>query len=369
MFSLQAAETGAAPKFSMEIVRLGAGCRRERNYSCYISTKYYALAECSSLMRPAILFIGVLLAGTLPVGARAANLKLPGKRLRLCQPGTEFCPVGQGFSLRSRETMAAGHFSLDAGEQVAFKKPFSLKFSPGFDPSGGAGSGEADAGAGNDTQQQAYLKKFSPGESTPFGQHVVEWTLLTAPIAAYALSPALDRRLHYDGTGIWKRQRQLDFEYAVILGEVGGSLWFGGQSRIGRTFWRSIDASLYTAVTVQAMKYAFSRARPEQSSSPNHWFQGNCCQSFPSGEVSFQASAVTPFIAEYHKQYPWVWALEAFPAYDAWARMKTHGHWQTDVLAAWAIGTAWGLYAHFEPKPLFLSIMPHGIMVGIHVYF
>ena len=316
-------------------------------------------------MRPAILFAGVLLAGTLPLAARAANLRLPRKSLRLCQPGTVFCPEGRGFSAGVRAIPAAGHFSFDSGELAGAGKPDSLKFDPGFDPSGGAGSGDAEG----DTRQPAYFKKYSPGESTPFGQHVVEWTLLTAPIAAYALSPALDRRLHYDGTGIWQRKRQLDFEYAVILGEVGGSLWFGGESRIGKTFWRSIDASLYTAVTVQAMKYAFSRARPRQSASPDHWFQGNCCQSFPSGEVSFQASAVTPFIAEYHKQYPWVWALEALPAYDAWARMKTHGHWQTDVLAAWAIGTAWGLYAHYEPKPLFLSIMPHGIMVGIHVHF
>jgi undecaprenyl-diphosphatase len=161
----------------------------------------------------------------------------------------------------------------------------------------------------------------------------------------------------------------LDFEHLVMLTELGGALWYGGKTRIGRTFWRSIDASVFTAITTTAMKYAFSRARPRQSKSPDRWFQGNCCQSFPSGEVSFQASFVTPFIVEYRKQYPWVWALEALPAYDALARMKVHGHWQTDVLAAWAIGTAWGIYAHDEPKGLIIGFMPNGVIVGFGVHF
>jgi|GEM_PF-516758 len=221
----------------------------------------------------------------------------------------------------------------------------------------------------NGAGQSRRDRDFAPGESTPAGQHAVEWTLLTAPLAAYALSPAIDHRLHYESSGIWTRKYQLDFEHLVMLTEIGGALWYGGRSRIGKTFWRSVDASLFTAATTTAMKYAFSRARPRQSKSPDHWFQGNCCQSFPSGEVSFQASFVTPFIAEYHKDHPWVWALEALPAYDAIARMKTHGHWQTDVLASWAIGTAWGLYAHDEHNPLILSFMPHGVMVGLHEDF
>jgi len=210
---------------------------------------------------------------------------------------------------------------------------------------------------------------ISPGQATAEGRHVVEWTLLAAPIAAYAFSPVIDHRLSYDNHGIWTRKYQLDFEHMVMLTELGGALWYGGKTRIGRTFWRSIDASVFTAITTTAMKYAFSRARPRQSKSPDRWFQGNCCQSFPSGEVSFQASFVTPFIMEYRKQYPWVWALEALPAYDALARMKVHGHWQTDVLAAWAIGTAWGLYAHDEPKGLIIGFMPNGVIVGFGIRF
>ncbi len=179
----------------------------------------------------------------------------------------------------------------------------------------------------------------------------------------------IDHRLPDDNSGIWKRSNQLDLEYGVILTEIGGALWYGGESRIGRTFWQSIDASTFSALTVQALKYGFSRARPYQSASPNHWFQGSCCQSFPSGEVTLQASFVTPFILEYHQQDPWVWGLEALPLYDALARMKTQGHWQTDVLSGWALGTAFGVFAHNRNIPFFLSVMPHGMMLGWHTSF
>ena len=322
-------------------------------------------------MKTAPLFAGILIIATFPATAKAAAVTRPGRRrVTLC--GTRaslFCTPQDGTAATGFAVAAGSGFGLSGGGIKP--RPFASHLKLSFDPDGNAGEfGAAASGDAAETgARKPDFKGFSPGQSTAFGQHAVEWTLLTAPLAAYALSPVIDHKLHYTNNGIWQRQRQLDFEYAVIAGEIGGSLWFGGQSRLGKTFWRSMDASFYTAVTVQAMKYAFSRARPRQADSPDHWFQGNCCQSFPSGEVSFQASAVTPFIAEYHKQYPWIWALEAMPAYDALARMKAHGHWQTDVLAAWAIGTAWGLYAHYEPKPLILSIMPHGIMVGLHVDF
>lgn len=179
----------------------------------------------------------------------------------------------------------------------------------------------------------------------------------------------IDHRLPDDNRGIWKRSNQTDLEYGVALTEIGGALWLGGQSRLGRTFWQSLDASAFSALTAQGLKYVFGRARPYQSESPNHWFQGRCCQSFPSGEVTLQASFVTPFILEYHQEDPWVWALEALPFYDSLARMKTQGHWQTDVLGAWALGTAFGVFAHNRKMPFFLGLMPHGIIVGWHTSF
>ncbi|MGH8274824.1 MAG: phosphatase PAP2 family protein [Gammaproteobacteria bacterium] len=179
----------------------------------------------------------------------------------------------------------------------------------------------------------------------------------------------IDHRLHDDNSGIWKRSYQKDLQYGVIAAELAGGLYFGGQSRIGRTFWQSIDASAFSAIAAQVLKYTFSRARPSQSASPGHWFQGGCCQSFPSGEVTLQASVVTPFILEYRKQDPWIWALEALPLYDSIARVKVRGHWQTDVLVGWALGTAFGILAHNRKMPFILGFMPHGIVVGWHTSF
>ena len=49
--------------------------------------------------------------------------------------------------------------------------------------------------------------------------------------------------------------------------------------------------------------------------------------------------------------------------------MKTWGHWQTDVLAAWVLGTGFGIYAHGRQTPFFLGFMPHGIVVGLRASF
>ncbi len=317
-------------------------------------------------MRSTTLFLGTLLASTLPLAAAHAGIR---SRKWLESDCSLSSYAECSFEYKNHQQFSYSNASSTSQLNEHPTRRFDGRLALNFHAAQQRRPDAAPYPGTSGSSERSDLAKFSPGESTAFGRHTVEWTLVTAPLAAFALSPVLDRRLHYQDNGIWQRKRQLDFEYAVILGEVGGGLWFGGQSRIGKTFWRSMDASLYTAITVQGMKYIFSRARPRQSSSPNHWFQGSCCQSFPSGEVSFQASAVTPFIVEYHKQYPWVWALEALPAYDALARMKAHGHWQTDVLAAWAIGTAWGIYAQYEPKPLILSIMPHGILIGIHTKF
>ena len=193
--------------------------------------------------------------------------------------------------------------------------------------------------------------------------------LSMAPFVAHAGGGPLgiDHRLNYDNSGIWARHDQLLLEDGVILTEVGGALWLGGEDRLGKTYWQDIDATVFSALTAQAMKYAFGRERPSQTDDPNQWSKGG--RSFPSGEVTLQASFVTPLIMEYHDDHPWVWALEALPAYDAVARMKTWGHWQTDVLTGWAVGTAWGIYSHGKQMPFFLGLMPHGVMVGWHAVF
>jgi acid phosphatase family membrane protein YuiD len=178
----------------------------------------------------------------------------------------------------------------------------------------------------------------------------------------------IDYRLSYDNSGIWARSNQNALINSMI-GLVGiGALWEGGDDRLGKTFWQSVDAGVISGVAATALKYAFSRERPSQTADPNEWFTGHG-QSFPSGEVTTTSSLITPFVLEYGKDHPAVYALEILPIYDAIARMKTRGHWQSDVLAGYALGTASAYFLHRNGSPLIFGIMPRGIQVGLKMQF
>jgi undecaprenyl-diphosphatase len=177
-----------------------------------------------------------------------------------------------------------------------------------------------------------------------------------------------DHRVTYDDSGIWARSNQQALVNGLIGAVAIGALWEGGESRLGKTFWQSVDSGVVSGVASTALKYAFSRERPSQTDDPHRWFTGNG-QSFPSGEVTTVSSLVTPFVLEYREDSPAVYALELLPVYDAIARVKTWGHWQTDVIAGFALGTTAGYLFHQRSSPLILSVMPHGIQVGLKMKF
>ena len=191
-----------------------------------------------------------------------------------------------------------------------------------------------------------------------------------AMLVATTCFAGIDHRVAVDEHGIWSRSTQNILRYGVWATEIGGAVWLGGDNPLGRTFWETIDASVFSGVTAEVGKRVFGRRRPSQTDDPNDWFNhGGCCRSFPSGEVTLQASFVTPFIVNYAADNPWVWALELLPAYDAIARVKSGAHWQTDVIAGWALGSAFGYWSAKRNSPLFLQVMPHGIAVGLHTQF
>ncbi|MFL6592800.1 MAG: phosphatase PAP2 family protein [Luteimonas sp.] len=188
-----------------------------------------------------------------------------------------------------------------------------------------------------------------------------------APSCAFAGGGPLgiDHLVTYDDSGIWKRSYQKDLALGAALTVIGGAIFADNESRIGHTFDQSLDSMLLTAGTTTVAKYVFSRPRPSEDPNPNHFFEGHGYQSFPSGEAAEMAAVVTPFIAEYHSDHPAVYALALLPAYDAIARVKVHGHWQSDVLAGVGIGVGWGIYAHHRKTPLIMGLLPgNGFMIG-----
>ncbi|HXD38549.1 MAG TPA: phosphatase PAP2 family protein [Rhodanobacter sp.] len=174
----------------------------------------------------------------------------------------------------------------------------------------------------------------------------------------------IDHRIHYDDSGIWKRSNQDVLIYGTLATVVGGALAFGDQDKLGDTFWRSVDALAVSGVATQGMKLAFQRERPSQTSDPNRFFEGIHAESFPSGEVAAISAAVTPFMVNYGHDHPAVYALALLPVYDAVARVKTRGHWQSDVLVGAAIGTGVGLWASHRNSPLIIGWLPGGFQVG-----
>jgi membrane-associated phospholipid phosphatase len=186
-----------------------------------------------------------------------------------------------------------------------------------------------------------------------------------APAQAAGGPLGIDHRINFDQSGIWSRHDQLLLQDLTLASVVGGALWEGGDSRLGRTYWQALDGSVLAAAAATVAKDVFTRARPGQTDDPNKWFQGKGHYSFPSGEVSFVSAAVAPFVFEYGGDHPSIYALEALPLYDGIARMKSQAHWQTDVLAGFALGTAAGYYAHSRKSPFFLELLPHGFEAGL----
>ena len=189
--------------------------------------------------------------------------------------------------------------------------------------------------------------------------------LATATTRAGSGLLGLDHYVTKDDSGIWARRNQLLLINTLLIGETAAALWEGGDTRFGRTMWKSIDATVIGGVAAQAMKLTFSRSRPSQTTDPNQWFQGSGNESFPSGEVTIVSAIVTPVVLEYRHDHPSVYALELLPIYDAIGRVKVHGHWQSDVIAGYALGTAAG-YFMFQRRqtPFTLTVMPHSIQVG-----
>ena len=123
-----------------------------------------------------------------------------------------------------------------------------------------------------------------------------------------------------------------------------------------------------SGVVANGAKPLFGRVRPRETDDPNQWFKhGN--RSFPSGEVAELTGIVTPYVLEYGHDHPAVYALELLPAYDAVARMKSQAHWQTDVLAGFAVGSASGYLAHQRASPVTLGLLPHGVAIGLKKQF
>ncbi len=179
----------------------------------------------------------------------------------------------------------------------------------------------------------------------------------------------VDHRVSYDASGVWNPNVYRGVVGALTVAEVGGAVWEGSETRFGKTMWQGIDSEIIAGVSATAGKYIFTRVRPSTADNPCLWFQGGSNYSFPSGEASVAAALVTPYVLEYGSEYPATYALLLLPLYVGAGRIKNQAHWQTDVLAGWAVGGLSGWYAHSRDVPILIELLPHGVAVGLHKQF
>jgi undecaprenyl-diphosphatase len=179
----------------------------------------------------------------------------------------------------------------------------------------------------------------------------------------------IDHRIGLDQRGIWSRSDQLAVQNISAVTVLGGALWEGNDSRLGRTFWKASESMVIADVSAAGLKRVFRRARPVQGNDPNDWFGPSSHQSFPSGEVTHISAVVTPFIAEYGRDYPAVWGLAALPLYVGVARMKSQAHWQTDVLAGAALGAGIGYYESTRESAWSATVLPRSMTIGFRKKF
>mgnify|MGYP000511745214 FL=1 len=116
------------------------------------------------------------------------------------------------------------------------------------------------------------------------------------------------------------------------------------------------------------MKF-FQRQRPSDANNPDAFFNKRTDTSFPSGEMTQITAVVTPFILEYGKEIPEIWALATLPAYVGIARMKSQAHWQSDILAGGVLGGGVGYFAWQQHGSWSASVLPKGLTIGYKSQF
>jgi len=179
----------------------------------------------------------------------------------------------------------------------------------------------------------------------------------------------VDHRVGFDASGAWNPNIYRGVVGALTVAQIGGAIWEGSETRFGKTMWQGVDSEIIGGVTAAAGKYIFTRVRPSTTDNPCLWFQGGSNYSFPSGEASVAAALVTPYVLEYGSENPAAYALLLLPLYVGAGRIKNQAHWQTDVLAGWAVGGLSGWYAHSRDVPIMIQLLPRGFEIGFKKQF
>ena len=108
--------------------------------------------------------------------------------------------------------------------------------------------------------------------------------------------------------------------------------------------WNMAEAAGFSAADTLVLKYISGRRRPNETTSPDEWFQGG--DSFPSMHVSAAFAIGTVFAESGSDEHRWMRRTLGYrvAAVTTYARLHSNVHWFSDVAAGAAIGIS---TAHF----------------------
>jgi PAP2 superfamily len=124
-----------------------------------------------------------------------------------------------------------------------------------------------------------------------------------------------------------------------LLSSAMGNQYGKGES------YSMIEAGIFSSITVEGLRFAAERARPNEDLSANDWRAGG--SSFPSLHASAAFAIGTVFAESGDDEYRW---LRRFIGYGmavttGYLRLHDNAHWLSDVVAGAAVGVA---SAHFS---------------------
>src|SRR5215470_12046008 len=107
------------------------------------------------------------------------------------------------------------------------------------------------------------------------------WKHAVLGLSVFALSPSLpvaaescfwshigDHQVSYDASGVWNPSSYRSLVIGLSIAQVGGALWEGSESRLGKTMWQGIDSEIISDVAAEVGKHIFTSVRPSSQNNP-----------------------------------------------------------------------------------------------------
>jgi membrane-associated phospholipid phosphatase len=182
----------------------------------------------------------------------------------------------------------------------------------------------------------------------PLHWNVNQWRLAGGAIAGIAVAYTLDNSVqdHFAPSNGPAKNISPTRDVLPLAAMLVGTLAVGtlGHDRQLRgTSWDMGEAVVLGSLSVQVLKLAAGRERPNATTSPSRFGRGGV--SFPSGHTTV-AFAAAQVLADELPSDKWGWRALAYglAAATAYARLDSNAHWLSDTVAGAALGMATGRF-------------------------